>query len=261
MSALNQAANASRYAFFRGLTPKALALALDAFYECPRRREGDGTITWLGPLAGYTSRGKDGLQRLGPEYLNFSMIARDHMALRVVAEKLLYASLGAIQPTEKDMAFCGIPTGGRSIVEMMREVSSVRCIWPEQEEIGQGSAGRRAEKRWRFAPEMEPRPGEHVVLVEDVGNAFSTTEVLVDLVEAFSARVVVIALFLNRSPTIERSFSHRGRNIPISALWREAMPLYDQSDPEVEIAVASGNFHLETKKRWDDFLFAMRPQR
>lgn len=243
----------------RNTTPEELLTNYGGFYRCPRTENPDGTVRFLGPLAGYTSKGEDGLNRVGPEYANFRVFEDHPDVLEVIADKMSMAAFREMPSIHGQVVtFCGIPTGGATIVKILSDRTSLRCVWGEKREIGMRTATTRADTEIYFPPGMEPEPGENIALVEDVTNAFSTTTAVIQLIESYGARVVLILAFLNRSPTVRDSFAYGGRSIRVTALWNEPMPLYDQTDPVVREAIEAGNFYLDTKAYWGKFMEAMR---
>jgi orotate phosphoribosyltransferase len=239
------------------MTPEQMLKKYGGFYRCPRTVGPDGRVHFLGPLAGYTSRGADGRNRVGPEYANFRVFVHDQTALEVIADKLGRRAYDALPNLKWELTFCGIPTGGRTIVRTLKSRTSSRCIWGEKREVGVATATNRAETEIWFGERQKPRPGEKIAVVEDITNAFSTTAEVIQTIEEYGAHVVLIVAFLNRSPTVRGSFSYNGRMIPVTALWDEPMPLYDQTDPVVQGAIRAGKFHLNTKEHWGEFMAAM----
>jgi len=243
------------------LSPERLITALGGFYECPSRVRADGRIEWLGPLAGYTSRDAQGRQRLGPHYVSFEVVRLHEPARAVVAQWMMWAVAETMRqhPSFRGRyGFCGIPTGGKAIVDMIRLRSAFHCICAEKAEEGEGTATARATKKLWFPPGQEPQAGQCYVLGEDVGNAFSTTAEIIKMVESYGARVVAVVVFLNRSMTVEDTFLYAGRPIPVIALWRKPMPIYEMDDPEVCEAVAAGNYVLKPKAEWSRLMRVMQ---
>lgn len=242
------------------MEPADLLFEYGGFYRCPRREEPDGRITWLGPLAGYTSTDSQGRNRVGPEYANFRVFEEGSPGLHIVALKLIQNILFSLDPALKSegIRVCGIPTGGRMMVEAMSHYSVIPCTWASKRTVGKATETTRARTEIYFKPEHVPQRGERYVLGEDVGNAFSTTADTIRLIESHGAHVDMLAFFLNRSIKYTDGFFPYGeRRIPIVALWSEPMPLYDQDNPMVAAAVAADAWHLDTKKHWDKFMAAM----
>jgi len=238
---------------YLGMTPEYLLRVCGAFYECPRRILPDGSIEWLGPLAGYTSTDEKGCNRVGPEYVNFRCVQENPNALKAVAVRL--ANLIDARYSESlaqgfsKRAVCGIPTGGAGIVQAMPDGIG-RRIWAEKHEVGEGTGLTRAPDEIWLPRDHTPKKGEDIVLVEDVGNTFSTTSKLVTLIRGYGAQVVMIALGFNRSTPLRRSFQYNGVQIPVIALGARSMPIYDIDDPMVREAIAAGNFFLDPKEHW-----------
>lgn len=231
------------------MSPRELLIAVQGFYSCPRECFA-GQVRWIGPLAGYASRDARGRQRVGPEYVNFRKIQECKEALDEVAHRLIDLVSMKLAPSLRDqLTFCGIPTGGAAIVGAMCHHPMVsRYLVGLQRETGTATATTRADKEFWFAEGMEPRRGEKVVVIEDVGNGFSTTEAVIRHIEDYGAVVVLIGLFLNRSAVIREYFSFDRRSIPVAALWDEPMLIYDMDDPIVAGTVRIGNYVLNPKE-------------
>lgn len=235
------------------MSAEQMLTALGGFYKCPRETTERGAIIWLGPLAGYTSKDKKGRNRVGPEYVNFQVIGGNENALRVVAERMQGLAMSFFWGDSDKFTFCGIPTGGKTITDTIGEFSDYRCISAEKRKVGKTTGTTRAEEELYFTAGSEPKEGERIVIVEDVGNAFSTTAKFVRMIEDYGAEVILIALFLNRSMKIDEEFPFDNRLIPVRAQWREPMPIYEQDNAEVRGA----EFILETKVRWGELMEAM----
>lgn len=238
-----------------------MLMTLGGFYQCPRETADDGTITWLGPLVGCRSKGSDGNNMVGPEYANFDVIGADAHALEMVARRMqglvmrhFFEGNKSFTEGSRRVTFCGIPTGGATITDRIKEFGGHRFITISKKTVGDETETMRAGEELYFSAGNEPVQGEHVVLVEDVCNGFSATSAAVRLTESYGAEVVLIAMFLNRSMTVGREFLYGDRRIPVRAQWRRSMQIYEQSDP----CVANAKIILRPKEHWDELMEVMK---
>ena len=97
------------------------------------------------------------------------------------------------------------------------------------------------------------RPGDKIVLSEDVCHNFSSTNKLVGLVESRGAEVVAIACCLNRSTIIKTDW----HGIPVIALEERPIDQYKQDDPRIAEDVAVHGISFDPKGDWDKLMKIM----
>lgn len=211
-----------------GMTPRQILDACDGFYEPPKKCGGG----YFGPMVGYAARDDQGRQRVGFVYANFAKveewpsITRAHVAtplLEMIRDRLGYARF----------TYCGLPEGGKVLTTLVADLADARSIYPEKVVTKQKTETSKEESILVYG-RHGPMPKEKIILGEDVCNKFSTTDKAIALNEDAGAEVVAVMCFLNRSPEYDLVYPYQGREIPVIALWREAMPEYSQDDAIVQ---------------------------
>ena len=105
----------------------------------------------------------------------------------------------------------GPTTGGIILAHEVARQLGVRAIYAERRENGPGREFRRG-----FAL----RPGERVVVVDDIMTTGGSVQETVDAVRSAGGRVVGAAVL------VDRSGGAAGVGVPIEALWRLEIPSY-----------------------------------
>lgn len=210
-----------------------------------------------GPVVGYAGTYDPGdgreLQFVGDHYCNFAMLEEHAPALGWVASSLFDAASRRI-PDLQHVVFCGAPEGGKGLANQLATVARGRWIFPEKIQTSAATESGRAKTALGWG-RHKPKPGDRVVLVEDVSNNMSTPDKLAPLVIEAGAEVVGMVTFLNRSSgekAIEETYRLKsGQEIPVVALVRKPMPQYRQDDSHVAADIASGNVSWKVKDEWD----------
>ncbi len=230
-----------------------IAKACGAYYECPK----DQTGNRLGPLAAYTARDEAGRQLVGDVYLDFARIEQwPNIVRRLIIPKLISDVNRTVG--HKGLVWCGMPEGGKSLAELLAEITNGRFVYPEKTIIAPATSAAKAKSAPRFTGRHIIHPGDRVAIVEDVTNNFSTSEDGIQQIEQFGAEVVCIVSFLNRSPFVRDPYDFGDRSIPVISAWDEAMEEYRQDDPHVAHDIQAGNVEFEPKQNWERMQAAMR---
>lgn len=229
---------------------------LDGYYECPKDAQGRR----LGPLVGYTARDEEKRQLVGDVYINFSCLEESPLDLRVAAKAL--AEMVTVRGIQMD-AIAAMPMGALSLGVMLAEELSAsgkacRYLFAEKDLVASKEVGGKSESKLIFGRHV-PRQGERILILEDVGNNFSTVREAITLIEAAGAEVVGVACAFNRSPDIKDELVVGEKTLPLVELARKVFPSYRQDDPEVARDIAAGNVVLSTKKEWGRLKAAMQP--
>jgi orotate phosphoribosyltransferase len=235
--------------------PLALLRAEAAYYECPKTASGRR----LGPLVGYAGKDASGRQFVGDVYINFARAERHPALLQAFARQLrAKAAARGLDPLwEGVQGFCGAPEGGKAFAYQLALDAGRDFIYPEKSVTALASAAGREVSNLGFN-RHEPEPGQSWFIVEDVCNNFSTTAALVQTIESFGASVAGILCFLNRSPSVGRTYAPRpGLVLPVLALVEKTFAQYAQDDPEVAADLAAGNVVWSPKREWPRLAGAM----
>ena len=149
---------------------------------------------------------------------------------------------------------------GLKFSQELARLVGCRHIFAEKMLMEAGEGGQRAKEKLALA-RYEVSPGEQVVIVEELANNFTTTQRLIDLVEAAGGVVIGIVCVINRSFPLQTTFvvGTDQRALPVIAVIEEETPQYRQDDPLVAHLVAAGNVIWQPKKgHWPRLLAAMQ---
>lgn len=108
--------------------------------------------------------------------------------------------------------------------------------------------------------EGDIKPGDQVVIGEELVNNASTTEKLIRLVEDAGGTVIGISCAINRSYPFRDTFTSDGRApIPIVSVIERPTPQYRQDDALIVAAVEAGNPIIwKPKYAWGQMAAAMK---
>jgi orotate phosphoribosyltransferase len=231
--------------------PLKVLHALDGYYECPKDEQGKR----LGPLVGYAGKDARGSQMVGEVYANFAKFEQyPHLFVsfcKVIQRQLKDARVNVD-------VFCGAPMGGLAFATALSIVHESRYVFMEKQTTALATGTLREQSRL-FFKRHEVFAGERVVITEDVCNNFSTTNLMVRIIEATGARVVAIACLLNRSLTVDDQFTTlTGNKIPVFPIVRKPIHQWRQSDSEVASDIAAGKVILKPKNEWGKLMAAMQ---
>jgi len=134
----------------------------------------------------------------------------------------------------------GPTTGGVILAFETARQLGVRSLFAEEVRADGGA-------RREFRRGFTMRPGERVLLVDDILTTGGSLAAMLPAVEAFGAEVVQASVLVDRSggtDAIESSSS--GRRYPLAALWRLELPTFD---PGAECPVCAAGVPLEEPGR------------
>lgn len=223
--------------------------ACDGYYCSPRDEEGK----LLGPLVGYagvyqTDHGPRNY--VGYEYFNFARAEMEPTVRKFFARSIAKE----IQTNCKDCdVLIGAPMGGILLAGDIGSYLDCRTIFAEKKvtALADPVNGIKEESE-QVIDRHEIRPGDKVVVVEDVCNNFSTAKKLQDLIENQGGELIGIACAVNRS----------GESVWNNILIHAAITLdakqYFQTDLEVAGLVAAEKVAWKPKFQWQQLKEAMR---
>lgn len=228
--------------------PLDLMREVGGYYECPKDSQGRR----LGPLVGYAGRDHAGRQFVGDIYVNFAQAERRPALLatfsRQLMEVLRQRKLDRILKSAQ--GFCGAPEGGKAFAYQLALDHAKQYIYPEKKITAVASAASREISELVFS-RHEPGKGETWFIVEDVCNNFSTTSMLVALIESFGAKVGGVLCFLNRSSVVQEDYAPRGDLVlPVVAVVQKPFKQFAQDDAFVAEDLARGNVIWSPKRDW-----------
>lgn len=227
--------------------PLVVLRHLDGYYECPKNIKGKRS----GPLVGYAGRYDAGngvmKQYVGDVYANFAKAERRPRVIMTWAQ-MMEERLALLKPT----VVMGMPMGGIVSAFAWAYVLDCDFVFPEKKVLELATTTGR-EKAILTMARHELRPGDRVLIGEDVCNNFATTLQAVNLVVDARAEVVGISCWLNRSAY--RTQWEAG--IPLEALVDKTIPECKQEDSEVAADIAVGNVVWKPKDNWDRLMSAM----
>lgn len=238
-----------------GHDPIEVLHKVGGYYECPKDSNGKR----LGPVVGYAAEyavtpGGEKKHYVGDVYANFAIAEQYPQIMHFFANQLMRKI--PLELRNKITDFCGLAMGGISITDKVALVTGKQFAYIEKEVTAVKTKTTREESKMVFSRHTI-KPGASVVLGEDVANNFSTTDKAIKLVEEAGGIVVAIIALLNRSLTVEKTYSHNGIEIPVIALVRKPIPEYKQEDSEVAEDIKNGNFVPKPKNEWERLMKAM----
>ncbi len=235
------------------IDPIELWKAAGGFYQCPKDADGKR----LGPLVGYAGTYQDDLDLnkhyVGEVYFNFAAVEQYPRPLRRFAQLLMLQ----LEQEGDISVFLGAPMGGIGLAFALGDFfEDVRVVFAEKKVLAPGSE---REQSSLVIARHELDPDDRVVIIEDVCNNFSTTEQLINLVQASGATVCAIGCALNRS---EMSCYHPpsaplGDHLPVRSVIHIPSPQFRQKDLEVWEDVRDGNIVWKPKVDWERLMTAM----
>lgn len=110
----------------------------------------------------------------------------------------------------------GPTTGGIILAHELGRQLGVRAVYAERDESGRGRVFRRG---------FQLRPGERVLVVDDIMSTGGSVEETIVAARAAGANVVGAAVLVDRS-----GGAARVAGVPLVALWEVAMPSYDPAE-------------------------------
>jgi len=234
--------------------PLAVLKACDGYYCSPRDDQGK----LKGPLVAYagTYQSEEHLTAdnstknyVGYEYFNFAQAEQDPKVrsyfAALICKKLDEANL-------KADVVVGAPMGGIMLAGDVGRLLQKRTIFAEKKVTALADP-RNGQKEisQQIIDRHEIYPGDHVIIVEDVCNNFSTTKKMQNLIESHGAELVAIVCAFNRS-----GFND-WHEIPVVSALAIPAQQFRQSDPLVAELVSSGKIIWKPKLMWEKLKAAM----
>jgi len=223
----------------------------EGYYESPRKGTGGD---YTGPVVAYAKKYDDGAgeqkNMVGFVYLNFAK-AEQYPAVRKyfadrIAEKFRMFNL------EADLAL-GAPMGGLFLAADLGHALNCRTAFAEKVVKVAADKGKNVrEESELIIDRHDIRPGDKVVLVEDVTNNFSTTEKMVELIRNQGGVLVAILSAFNRSGKDKWNF------LPVISACDIRFDQYRQDAVAVADIIKAGNIILKPKLQWDKLAQAMK---
>lgn len=227
-------------------SPLEILQELGGYYKCPKNTEGKR----LGPLVGYAGTYvSSGLKKqyVGDVYANFAK-ADEHPYVMNGFAKSLIGIMGS-KVAQNITVVCGPQMGGVAIGQMVALELTCRfaCI---EKVVTQLATDTLREQSYLDFLRHSIRPGDRVLITEDVANNFSTTKQCIALIEQHGGTVVGIATLLNRSEGQLDEYVYDEDPIPVYSLVKMKIDQWRQEDPEVADDIAAKNVVLKPKNEW-----------
>ncbi|MFP4514885.1 MAG: orotidine 5'-phosphate decarboxylase / HUMPS family protein [Parcubacteria group bacterium] len=224
---------------------------LEGYYESAKENG-----RFKGPLVMYAGQYKDELGEqknyVGTVYLNLAKIENKpkilHYYARVIANKINANNL-------KPDVIAGVPTGGNYWGEAVAKELQIDYAHISKVKIREtdGEKGQREDSRFDLS-RHELKPGDKVVIVEDLCNTFSSTEKVREAIKKAGGDVIGIACAFNRSTDYQKGY---WKDLPIIAIDQEAILKYKQDDEQVADLLKAGKIVPKPKDNWEILKEAM----
>ncbi len=224
------------------------------YYKCPEGPNGE----LLGPLVGYAGKYRDGGAEknwVGKEYYNFAKVEAHHRAVDSFAREALTAFYGAKLGVYPDVVLAA-PMGGIVFGQALSRLFDSRFGFAEKKVTKAAQNGQREESTL-LLDRHAIKPGERVMLAEDVTNNFSTTHHLVTLVEQAGGEVIGIICALNRSPFTLYHPSPSDLPLQVMSALHIETPQYQQHNPLIADYINKGQIVWKPKDNWEQLAEAM----
>lgn len=226
--------------------------SLNAVYECPKDHEGNR----LGPLVAYKGSYSSGMfsnkKYVGDTFINFKIIelypnVMHHFAQRI-EDKVIVDDL-----IEKAHIICGHITECASLPFLLAFMRIKRVAYFKEH-----PATWWRKKQLAIDPKSI-RPGENIILIKNVWNNFSETQLMIDLIEEAGGKVIAMGGILNRSMHIRKSFNDKkGEDIPVCTLVNQKIQEWEQDEPEVVEDISKGNIVMNPPEQWGKLIEIMQ---
>lgn len=239
------------------MPPLEILKLCEGYYSCPIGPNGE----FLGPLVGYAGKYDGTLHYVGTEYFNWAMLEERPALAYILAQQLGPQVNWMLNGDRAIDTFCGAPEGGKAPAIFLGCILDKRYIYPEKQlDKTAAETGQRAEFFLEFI-RHQVKPGERIVLCEDLLNNFSTTAQLIEIIMRQGATVVGIAAWQNRSTTVDRLFTctidGKELTLPVICLVYQPIEQFRQDDSTVAEAVAADNVAWKPKDEWPRLKAAM----
>lgn len=226
--------------------PYKVLINYEALYESPKNKSGE----YIGPLVAYAGVEPTTQKNwVGFAYYNISKVEQSSEVREYLAQtmaKKIKDEVGS--PT----LIIGAPMGG--IILAVSAADQLKCdvaFFEKKVTKLADSAKNTKEKSELVFNRHVISKHDKVILFEDVCNNFSTTDQMINLINAKGATILAIVCIVNRSPF------HFWEEIPIVSAIHINTPEYSQTDPNVKNLIAAGNIVWKPKAEWERLKKAM----
>jgi orotate phosphoribosyltransferase len=240
----------SEYVAIDPSDPLATLIACNGFYESPKNEIG----AYLGPLVAYAGKydAGNGEQKnlVGFHYFNVAK-AEERPLVRKVFAKLLAEKVKSTL-ADSPTLLLGMPMGGIVFTAALSTELNLRLGFAEKKvkKLADPAAGIKEDSSLT-ADRHDIRPGDKVIIVEDVCNNFSTTEKAREMIKAKGGELIGITCIVNRSP------NESWEDLPVISLIRKPTLQYRQDSLEVVELVKADKVAWKPKHEWPRLKEAM----
>ncbi|MDD3711002.1 MAG: phosphoribosyltransferase family protein [Patescibacteria group bacterium] len=209
----------------------------------------------IGPLVAYagTYETKDGQKKnkVGFEYFNFAKAEENPEVLdyfaKTLAEKL--------KPLQPDMII-GAAMGGIFLTGLTAKHLACRLGFTEKKVVKPADPiNGTKEVSELIIDRHEIKPGDKIVVIEDVVNNYSTTEKMKELIEEKGGQFLGIGCAVNRSGEISYDY------LPVKSVCFVKAEQFQQDDSEVAELIAAGKIVWKAKQSWPELKAAMNKKK
>jgi len=224
---------------------------LEGYYESVKKGG-----RFKGPLVMYVGEYEDktGKQKnyVGTVYLNLAKIENKPKILHYYAQKL--ASKIITNNLNPDV-IAGVPTGGNYWGEAVAKELQIDYAHVSKIKIRETDQIKGQREDFSFdLSRHELKPGDKVIIVEDLCNTFSSTKKVREAISRAGGEVIAIACAFNRSTDYQDGY---WQDLPIIAIDQEAILKYQQDDDRVADLVKARKIVLKPKNNWEILKKAM----
>ena len=220
----------------------------DAYYKS--RQDDNGKF--LGPLVAYAGKYADASgpkNYVGFEYFNFAQIEIEDVALDYFSEII-------VKRIKEAGVFChsviGAPMGGLFLAKSIGRKLGCPAKFAEKKTVTLADPEKGIKEVSKYVIDRHGIvPGSEVVIVEDVCNNFSTTQMLKNLIESKGGKLAGIVCAINRSGGTE------WEGVPVIEALYIPTAQYSQSADEVAVFIANGEIEWTPKNNWPRLKAAM----
>ncbi|MFA5184125.1 MAG: orotidine 5'-phosphate decarboxylase / HUMPS family protein [Patescibacteria group bacterium] len=226
-------------------TPLMVLESCHGYYKSSALEEGKRLVAYAGTYDAYDGAAVQHVPMIknfvGFEYFNFAKAEEDPDILdyfgKMVADQIKAAGV-------KCDVVVGAPMGGICLATAVGRHLHCRHIFAEKKTISLANESGGKEKSKLVISRHDIRPGDNVILIEDVCNNFSTTEKLQAEIIGQNGVLNMIACAFNRSG------KHEWNSIPVAESYFIPTEQYKQEDPLVADLIAAGKISWNPKPEW-----------
>ncbi|MFA6963357.1 MAG: phosphoribosyltransferase [Patescibacteria group bacterium] len=201
------------------------------YYDCPKDPEG----IRMGPMVGYAGLGANGLQKVGDKYFDYSTIEGTvhNEAFAAVIAKAVFKELNPESVVVYGMPMGGIYLAGE-VARWLRFYTEAEAAFMEKKVTALATESIREQSILSFG-RYAPKPGQKILLCDDVFNNGTTTGLAIDMFEEAGAEVIGILCAINRSWPSITAYERKGDKPAVAIIAGVTLPTeqWEQSDPKV----------------------------